>query len=307
MIKKLQNKKRMLNAVADKLEKNNDKLAVVPVLPGFVITLRQKINLIDDTHEMQITSSEGYTQLKKDLRNTLTTDLIIVINRAKSYALVNNDQLLISEVNYAAYQLDDLSQENFGTVAGKVLKACTDKFDALKSYGLTDQMLSAVSADLTAYLAAKPGPKVAIVSRKSATTGLNLLFKETDDLLVKIDAMMEIVRETEPGLYADYKSLRLIDDLRGKAKPGKEGETGISGTVGNLETGLNLAGVMVILAGTSYTTSTDADGNYSITLPAAGNYTLNAGLNGFADFTEDNIEVTEGEFADVDFDMEPLK
>ncbi len=307
MIKRFQNKKRMIEASADKLEKNIDKLAVVPVLPEFVVALRLKISQIDDTHEMQITSSGGYTQLKKDLRETLTTDLLVVINRAKSFALVNNDQLLINDVNYAVYQLNDMSQENFGTVAGKVLKVCTDKFDALKPYGLTDQMLLAVSTDLTAYLAAKPGPKGAIVSRKSATTGLILLFKETDDLLVKIDAMMEIVRETEPGLYADYKGLRLIDDLRGKGKPGKNGEMGISGAVGNLETGLNLAGVLVSLAGTSFTTSTDAEGNYSFTLPATGTYTLKASLNGFADYTEDNIEVTEGEFAEVDFDMEPVQ
>ena len=307
MIKRFQNKKRMIEASADKLEKNIDKLGVVPVLPEFVVALRLKISQIDDTHEMQITSSGGYTQLKKDLRDTLTTDLLVVINRAKSFALVNNDQLLINDVNYAVYQLNDMSQENFGTVAGKVLKVCTDKFDALKPYGLTDQMLLAVSTDLTAYLAAKPGPKGAIVSRKSATTGLILLFKETDDLLVKIDAMMEIVRETEPGLYADYKGLRLIDDLRGKGKPGKNGEMGISGAVGNLETGLNLAGVLVSLAGTSFTTSTDAEGNYSFTLPATGTYTLKASLNGFADYTEDNIEVTEGEFAEVDFDMEPVQ
>jgi hypothetical protein len=306
MIKKLQNKKRMLDVVADKLEKNNDKLAVVPVLPGFVVTLRQKISQIDNTHEVQITSSEGYTQLKKDLRDKLTANLLIVINRAKSFALVSNDQILKSAVSYASYQLEDLSQENFGAVAEKVLNACTNRIGDLNSYGLTDQMISVARADLAAYLAAKPGPKVAIVSRKSATTGLNLLFKETDDLLVKIDAMMEIVRETEPGLYADYKGLRLIDNLSGKGKPGKNGETGISGTVGNMETGANLPGVQVSLAGTAHTTTTDAEGNYSFTLPT-GNYTLYASLNGFDNYTEEGIEVTEGEFAEVDFDMEPSK
>lgn len=306
MIKRLQNKKRMIETVTDKLEKNNDKLSVVPVLPAFVLELRQKIDQINSTHEVQLGGSEGFTQTKKDLREKLTTGLLAIINRAKTYALVTNDQLLKSTVNYAAYQLEVMSQENFASLADRILNACASHINDLKDYGLTEQMISETRADHAAYVAAKTGPKQAIVTRKSATSGLVILFSEADEVLVKIDAMMEIVRETEPALYADYKSLRMIDNLRGKSKPGNPGETGISGTVGNMETGDDLPGVKVSIAGTSYSTTTDTNGNYSFALPA-GTYTLTASLSGFADYTEEDIDVTEGEYAEVDFDMEASK
>ena len=35
-------------------------------------------------------------------------------------------------------------------------------------------------------------------------------------------------------------------------------------------------------------------------------YTLKAELTGFTPYTEDAIEITEGELTEVDFDMEPL-
>ncbi|KAF0200428.1 MAG: hypothetical protein FD170_3467, partial [Bacteroidetes bacterium] len=124
--------------------------------------------------------------------------------------------------------------------------------------------------------------------------------------LKKIDALMDIVSNADPLFYQEYKNLRLIDDLKRKANGNGNGKTGISGTVANLETGLNQPGVRVSIVGTNQSTLTDAEGNYTLPLSEAGSYSIKAELKGYADYEEDEIEVESGVMADVDFDMEPL-
>ena len=306
MNKRFINKHRMFTAVLDFLRKNQAKLTFAPALIGFIDSFDATYNTISEMQEAQMGSSKGHTQTKKELKQKLATDLLEIIKRAKAYAVVTHDLLLKEEMNFSATQLLEMPQESLIIACNRVVAACTPHMAELSAYGLKDDQITTATDTLALYTAALPGTKAAIAQRKTATSELSGLFSAADELLRKIDAMMEIVSSIDTVFYQDYKNLRIIDDLRGKNKPGKPGETGISGTAGNMETGDDLPDVKVSLAGTTYSTITDASGNYSFALPA-GTYTLKASLSGFADYTEEDIEVIEGEYAEVDFDMEASK
>jgi UDP-N-acetylmuramyl tripeptide synthase len=191
------------------------------------------------------------------------------------------------------------------SVTSKIVTTCAGHITEMEGYGLTQQMLDAVDPQLSEYAAALPGTKRAIASRKTATGGLVAAFATADSLIKKIDAMMELVSTDDPPFYQEYKNLRVIDDLKGKAKHTGNGSMGITGTASSIETGLNQPGVKVSIAGTNLSTLTDAEGNYTLAVSDAGTYSLLATLSGYADYTEDDIEVNPGELTEVDFDMEP--
>jgi len=307
MLKRMVNKHRMLIAVLDFFAANVAKLTFAPALAGLITQLRDTMTSISNMEQSQLMSSKGHTQTKEALKQQVINSILEIIKRAKAYAIVTDNLILKDAVDYTYSQLDKMPQDSLVSVANKLVTTCVEHISAMAGYGLTQQMLDAVSPQLTGYAAALPGTKRAIASRKTATDGLVNAFATADSLVKKIDAMMELVSTEDPPFYQEYKNLRVIVDLKGKAKTNGNGGMGITGTVSSMETGLNQPGVKVSLAGTNLSTLTDAQGNYTLAVSQAGTYSLLAALNGYADYTEDDIEVNPGELTEVDFDMEPAK
>ena len=311
MEKRLINKHRMLIAVVDFLATNAARLTFAPAIATFIERLQDVMGRIAATQEAQLTSTVGKTQTKEALKKEAIGSILEIIKRAKAYSLVTKDLVLMDDVSYSQTQLDAMPQDSLVVAANKVINTCSGKVALMADYGLTAQLLADAGAKTEQYAAALPGTKRAIATRKTAATDLKTLFAEADNLLETLDALMEIGSTQAPALIEEYRNNRVIDDLRGKTKTTTTpapatGSTGITGTVGNMDTGLNQPGVKLSLTGTTFSTLTDADGAYTFTGCTPGTYTLNAELTGFTPYTEDDIEVTEGELTEVDFDMEPL-
>ncbi|KAF0204760.1 MAG: hypothetical protein FD170_185 [Bacteroidetes bacterium] len=306
MIKRMINKQRMQIAVMDFLEKNETKLLFAPALAGYVDILQDTLAHINTMQQAQLTSSEGHTQTKDALKQKVIDGLLEIVKRVKAYAIVTDDKILQEAVKYSYTNLQRLPQTSIVGAVNRVLDAARPKLADIAPYGLSPEMVENVEQDLQAYVAALPGTKRVIAYRKTATGELDNLFTAADSSLKKIDALMDIVSNADPLFYQEYKNLRMVDDLKRKSNGNGSGKTGISGTVANLETGLNQPGVRVSIVGTNQSTLTDAEGNYTLPLSEAGSYSIKAELKGYADYEEDEIEVESGVITDVDFDMEPL-
>lgn len=300
------NKHRMLVAVVDFLLANAARLTFAPAIAAFIVKLQDVMGRIAIAQEAQLTSSIGKTQTKEALKKEAIGNILEIVKRAKAYSLVTKDLVLMADVSFSYSQMDVMPQDNLMAVGNKVINTCSGKVALMADYGLNALMLAEAGAKLEQYAAALPGAKRAIATRKTAATDLKTLHAEADNLLETIDALMEIGSTEAPSLIEEYRNNRIIYDLRGKSKTAPAGSTGITGSVGNLDTGLNQAGVTVSLVGTEFGALTDADGVFTITGCSPGTYALKAVLAGFTDYTEDEIEVAPGELTEVAFDMEPL-
>lgn len=79
----------------------------------------------------------------------------------------------------------------------------------------------------------------------------------------------------------------------------------ISGTVTDAQTGDPFPGVNIIIEGTQQGTTTDANGQYTITGVAPGVYVLQASFVGYATVRTEGVEVSEGETTVVNFALQP--
>lgn len=216
MLKRMINKRRMLIAVLDFLLQNLTKLNAIPALAALVETLQNIVARIGDTHQAQLSTSGGQTKTKEELKQNTIHLLLEIIKRAMAYALISNDLLLKSEVDYSASDLVAMPQNSLTDAGNKIIAACTSKVTVMAEYGITAAMLQGATESLAAYKAALPGVKRVIASRKTATGELDDLFVQADSTIKKIDALMEIAGMDDAHLLQEYKNLRVITDLKGK-------------------------------------------------------------------------------------------
>ena len=303
MNKRFVNKRRMQVVVVDYLKKNPSKLTFAPAMSGYVTTLSDLSDQIGGTHEAQLSESKGHTLSKENLRQTLIAGIMDIIKRVKAYSAVTENPMLVADAGYTFSELSIMPQNTLSDASHKVLSICQTHLSELADYGVTEAMLSDAADKLAAYKNALPEVKKVIAGRKVATGELKQKFDETDKLLKKMDALMEIISSSDPSFYQGYKNLRMIDDLRRKRKSQGTGNT-VSGIALNLNTGLKQAGVKISVLGTNLSTLTDSEGAYTLSLPEAGIYTLKAELRGFAEAMEEDVEMEAGSITEVDFDLE---
>lgn len=304
MNKRLINKRRMMVVVSDFLQKNPTKLNFVPAMNGLITSFNDLTTQIGSTHEAQLVDSKGHTLAKEVLRQNLLNATIDLVKRIKAYSSITENYTLLDDVNYSWSDLNILAQNNLSDISHKVIMVCTANMTALAEYGVDQSLLDTATQKLEAFNQSLPEVKKVIAGRKVATNEIVVKFAEADRILKKIDALMEIISSSDAFFYQEYKNLRMIDDLRRKQKSHNH-SMGITGVVVNLITGLKQPGVKVSVTGTNINALTDSEGKFSIDLTDPGTYSLKAELKGFAESTEDDIEVETGKITEVDFDLEP--
>ena len=160
---------------------------------------------------------------------------------------------------------------------------------ALAPYGITAAMLTSFNTLITNYSAAVPKPRNAASLRKTYATTLKNMFKEADDILKnQLDKTSVQFKAANLEFYTAYKNNRIIIDAATSS-------TQVTGTVlADVEPG-PLSGVTIQIIGKTYSTSTDANGEYTLKIPVPGTYNLKFSHAGYNDKTVNNVVVTLGQ------------
>ena len=79
----------------------------------------------------------------------------------------------------------------------------------------------------------------------------------------------------------------------------------VTGTVTNNATGSPLNAVAVTVQDQSYSTTTNASGNYTLKIPVPGSYKIIFTKTGFA-VNSDNVEITLGQTSTLNMILEPV-
>lgn len=137
-------------------------------------------------------------------------------------------------------------------------------------------------------------------------TGLKSVFSSSGQLiLVKRSRVAESpkmkVRGTSFRVKPGAVPTAQMAPFRSK-RPKKQQGT-ITGTVTDSLSGEPIPGVNVVISGTQQGTSTDAEGQYTISSVEPGTYALQASFVGYGTKTEEGVEVQEGQTAQVDFQL----
>lgn len=289
----------MYLVVRDFMTANGTVLTALPNFAANQTAFQGAITQIQANGALQTFDKTGIAANKGAAKRSLVTLVADAARKITAYAKLNNNQTLLAEVNYSESDLKNRADTNLKDAAQGLYDRVQTNLAALATYGITAASQTALLNAITAYNAEIPKPRLGINEKKQATMLLVSLFNTADTALVNIDAVVEIVRLTQPSFYNGYKGARKLVITGG-------GSIAVKGVVTDASTGNALALVTVrfVLNGVLVLTKKSAaKGGFMVKSLAEGTYVVTASKPGYKDGVL-QLYLSEGEMKEVVFEME---
>ena len=227
-----ENKLSMYLAIKTVLMDNDSIWTGFPAFVSAVVDFGEKLEGIILAVERQETAITGVRSDKLVAQELMITSALAVSGSVFAYASATNNQTLKEAVNYSysslRYVRDTISAERCKIIHSQALAEVAN----LADYGITAATLTELDELIDSFADLLPAPRVAITSRKGATSGLVDLIKDIDLILnERLDMLMPQFKESNLEFYKHYFDSRLIAGARrssddGDGGDGDDGETG---------------------------------------------------------------------------------
>jgi hypothetical protein len=237
MNKKQFNKTRMYESVDVVLKNNAVQIQTIQAFPPEVLRFRNLVGAISIKVGEQSTAPAGKVEARDQAKEVLEKSLFVVMKGTKLLAQKNNDSELLALSTTSFSDIERLKDIELRDKAKSILEKANAAKDALVEFGITNEKLTGLSANIDGFIAAMEDLAGGETGRIAATTSLANLIKETDDALEKIDDLADILDDTYPEFGLQYKAARVIKDLGVTHKDKEENKT--AGTTANVPAGTN--------------------------------------------------------------------
>ena len=222
-----ENKLVMYGSVIALGKRFTDLIATIPALATAYSDFTAAVGLIKTKSKKKEEAVAGKFESKENAKTVLVTSLVGAAGGLHSYARKNN----LEDMKKLTYKvtrasLNKLNQIDFEQKVEILCGLLESNKDSLGNYGVDAAKVTAVRANINAYLSAKEAHKGGGNEKSGANIAMDEAFATADDILKgDIDRMMEIPREDNPEMYNEYISARVIKDLSGTRKNDDEGDT----------------------------------------------------------------------------------
>lgn len=177
---------------------------------------------IKSHHQVQQTSTTGTAEDKSAVRTACEAKAIVVAKAVYAYASDGSNNSLKQRVNYSASDLRNARDTVSRDICQVIYEEADKVLANLSNYGIVQADLNDLQQKIDDYAALIPAPKLAKDAGAIATTNLDLLFKQADDVLSEVlDQLMAKFNITEPEFYQAYFRSRKVVKT-GSRKKGKD-------------------------------------------------------------------------------------
>ncbi|MCF8257597.1 MAG: carboxypeptidase-like regulatory domain-containing protein [Flavobacteriales bacterium] len=172
--------------------------------------------------EQQLTAITGVRKDKLAALDTVVEQVLPVAGMLFAYATDMDDNTLRDSSKLSATDLRQVRDTVAGERARIIYTLAVPLEGALAAYGLVGGDLVALDASITAYENLVASPRVAIVTRKGATTEMRAEIRSADKVLKdRMDPLSLQFAVSAPEFYRNYKDARIIvDSGSGSVKKG---------------------------------------------------------------------------------------
>jgi hypothetical protein len=290
----------MYNVVLTHIEANNAIAASVPAFAAAATTLRTIYNNIVQAAQQETLAITGITIDKTEARLALCNEAAQIAAAIFAYASSISNNELKQQVNYPVSKLRNTNDELLIPVCNNISEIAIANQANLTTYGITATTISDFGTSIEDYQELIPNPRNAVSSRSAVRTSITNLFKESDAVLKnQMDKLALQFKTTEEEFYNTYKNNRIILDAA-------TFNTQASGTITDSETNLPVASVAVQVIGQSYTTTSNANGVYTVKIPVPGTYNISFSVGGYNNKTQTVVVVTLGQSTALNIQLVPL-
>lgn len=185
-------------------------LAGLPMMDAIFARFVDRLELLSKASMDQSANRKGFRKVKDDSKVAMVRSAMDVCGRLKAFAAVSEDVVLAKEVGFGYAVLFKKADGVCADLCGFIYKKGVALAADLVAYGVTEAMLSDLTAKVSEFRKQVPKPRMGIVQRKQATRQIKRLIKELDADLAVMDALVGMLRYSNEDFYSVYFSSRRL-------------------------------------------------------------------------------------------------
>lgn len=175
-----------------------------------------KVRDIENLQVKQEADLKGITENKSNKESGLISSALSISKPMVAFANVTNNPQLRQEVDYSETDLFQSADSDLEAKCTLIKERADTHSTALVAYGVTAPMITGLGTAISDYHDVISGPRSAEAVKKQQTAEIEVLFKETDQILKgQLDQLMVLFENSNPEFYGAYKNARIIVDLGG--------------------------------------------------------------------------------------------
>lgn len=233
-----------------------------------------EIGLLNRKQETDISG----LRTQKDQRKSDTIELSLDMSkRVIAYTKLHPNESLYQEVSYAKGDLLKLSDESFVSACWVIYTAAERNMNVLAPFGVNAESLQELHRAIEAFSQMIHVPKEAYTEKTLATRKMGELFDAMDSTIEKFDALVELLKRSNPDFYAAYQSARKVVQRHGSYMA--------KGQITDAATGEAVIGAMInfVLNGETMFVKLSADGGgFLVKTMDEGVYSVTVSKMGYA-------------------------
>ncbi|MFA5974456.1 MAG: hypothetical protein WC780_19055 [Lentimicrobiaceae bacterium] len=227
MTRKQLNQQAMLESVATFLGLHATDLAVNPVIATIAATLTNILQSIRNLKQVQDKTTKGATRSKSELETAIINGILKIGAALKAYATEAKNYEMLSIATFSETAIKHLRDSNLADKARTIHEVAAPVVAQLNIYQVGPEDVTALSANIPAYLQALPGGRGILNQTKQSTTDIQTKIDEGRQLLKeKLDVHLLTYKATNPTLYGEYQNARIIVDKAGTREDKQASGTG---------------------------------------------------------------------------------
>lgn len=200
----------MGQTVEQLLAKNMGIVQALPNLYRHYLELKDGNILIRTHSKQQFMNKSGTHIYKSEYKNALVLSIADNSRKIYAYARSANNTALIKSVKYSESELRLCSDDELLNIASGLYEHGQNNLSELVAYGITEESQTEFLNITNNFGTIIPQIQIASFDSKEITQLLNEDFRKNDLILVEIDAIIEILRVSNPTFYKQYKEARKI-------------------------------------------------------------------------------------------------
>jgi hypothetical protein len=207
------NKLVMIEAVQTYLSQNGSSYTDIPEIAqklGELNTIRTEIYAAEN---LQKQIADAAASAKAEARNKAESVVYTLAGALNAFAKNKEDVELIAKTEITASGLKRMRDINLAVFITSVKELATANIEGLSTYGVTQDVLNTYSAVFTGFVNAIGEKESLYAERASAISKIRTLFRDADDTIFSIDALVRGFKEKDAVFYKGYHSARSIKNF----------------------------------------------------------------------------------------------
>ncbi|MBP1641045.1 MAG: hypothetical protein H6Q17_2628 [Bacteroidetes bacterium] len=200
----------MFRRVYDFLVKNLALLSTLPMFTKLLEALELLLKQIEVLGEQQEKDISGLTTQKENLRSDLIKKVVETVKRIKAYAVLNDKEALLQEVDYSETLLNRYTPNDLVNGCMVIYNAGQKNLSVLAEYGVTADTQTVLKSAIDAFKVGSEVPKEGTIEKKQTTDQLEKAIADTTAVLKKIDLLVDMLENTQPELFNEYYDTRPV-------------------------------------------------------------------------------------------------